>query len=96
MKFLVDAQLPPALARWLEARDHDAKHVADLGLTQAKDHAIWHRAIQDARVVITKDDDFIKLARINPGSKIMWVRAGNISRQQLLAKFLLRFDDDAT
>jgi predicted nuclease of predicted toxin-antitoxin system len=27
MKFLVDAQLPPALCGWLEARGHEAEHV---------------------------------------------------------------------
>ncbi len=29
MRFLVDAQLPPALARWLAANGHAAEHVAD-------------------------------------------------------------------
>jgi predicted nuclease of predicted toxin-antitoxin system len=32
MRFLVDAQLPPALARWLAAQGHEAAHVGDLGL----------------------------------------------------------------
>jgi predicted nuclease of predicted toxin-antitoxin system len=32
MRFLVDAQLPPALARWLAEKGHDARHVADVGL----------------------------------------------------------------
>jgi len=32
MRFLVDAQLPPALARTLEAGGHEAEHVADIGL----------------------------------------------------------------
>jgi len=26
MRFLVDAQLPPALARWLAAQGHEAEH----------------------------------------------------------------------
>lgn len=32
MRFLVDAQLPPALARKLEALGHVAEHVADQGM----------------------------------------------------------------
>jgi predicted nuclease of predicted toxin-antitoxin system len=32
MKFLIDAQLPPALCEWLRARGHEADHVADLGM----------------------------------------------------------------
>jgi predicted nuclease of predicted toxin-antitoxin system len=37
MRFLVDAQLPPALARWLTAKGHDAVHIADLGMRAASD-----------------------------------------------------------
>ena len=29
MRLLVDAQPPPALARWLTAQGHDAQHVFD-------------------------------------------------------------------
>jgi predicted nuclease of predicted toxin-antitoxin system len=32
MRFLVDAQQPPALARWLTAAGHPSEHVADLGV----------------------------------------------------------------
>lgn len=40
MRFFVDAQLPPALARRLEALGHNAEHVADRGMTSASDDAI--------------------------------------------------------
>jgi predicted nuclease of predicted toxin-antitoxin system len=40
VRFLVDAQLPPALARKLAGRDHVAEHVADVGLLAAADSAI--------------------------------------------------------
>jgi len=29
MNVLIDAQLPPALCRWLEARGHEATHIAE-------------------------------------------------------------------
>jgi transcriptional regulator with XRE-family HTH domain len=44
MRFLVDAQLPPALARWLAAQGHEAEHVSDCGLAQAADPAVWDYA----------------------------------------------------
>jgi hypothetical protein len=44
MRFLVDAQLPPALARFLESAGHRAEHVADLRLTDAPHNVIWRRA----------------------------------------------------
>ncbi|MGH7341852.1 MAG: DUF5615 family PIN-like protein [Candidatus Rokuibacteriota bacterium] len=45
MRFLVDAQLPPALARWLTSHGHEAEHVFDCDLTSADDRTIWRRAI---------------------------------------------------
>jgi len=40
MRFLVDAQLPPALARFLETRGHEAKAARELGLREAEDSSI--------------------------------------------------------
>ncbi len=37
MKFLVDAQLPPALVQWLSGEGHEATHVEDEGLLDAED-----------------------------------------------------------
>lgn len=45
MRFLVDAQLPPALAHWLSARGHEAVHVGELGMQAATDRVIWDRAL---------------------------------------------------
>ena len=46
MRFLVDAQLSPALARWAEGHGHLAEHVADVGLTSADDRAIWEYLLE--------------------------------------------------
>jgi len=40
MRFLVDAQLPPALARWLAAKGQEAEHVGDKEMQGASDTAI--------------------------------------------------------
>jgi predicted nuclease of predicted toxin-antitoxin system len=40
MRFLVDAQLPPALARWRAEQGHQAEHVADINLAAASDGTI--------------------------------------------------------
>ena len=55
MRFLVDAQLPPALARWLVANGHTAEHVADRQMEAASDAAIWDCALQEAAAIITKE-----------------------------------------
>ena len=51
MRFLVDAQLPPALARGLEALGHQAEHVADCGLAVAPDAAIWKYAAASGGII---------------------------------------------
>jgi predicted nuclease of predicted toxin-antitoxin system len=47
MRFLIDAQLPSALARWL-AEGYVAEHVGDRGLSTASDSAIWNFALAGA------------------------------------------------
>lgn len=44
MRFIVNAQLSPALARFLAAEGHDAEHVADIELAGAQDQAIREHA----------------------------------------------------
>lgn len=58
MRFLVDARLPPALARWLSSSGVEARHVADLGLLRAADGALWNLALADNLVIVTKDEEF--------------------------------------
>jgi predicted nuclease of predicted toxin-antitoxin system len=50
VKFLVDAQLPPALARWLGEAGYEAAHVEDVGLRDAEDSAIWAHALESGEV----------------------------------------------
>ena len=85
MRFLVDAQLPPALARWLAEQGHVAEHVFDLGMASADDRLIWAYALQVGAVIVTKDEDFAdRRARAGSGPAIVWIRVGNTSRRELL------------
>jgi predicted nuclease of predicted toxin-antitoxin system len=59
LRFLVEAQLPPALARRLDALGHNAEHVADCGLLSATDEVIRAYAASRGAVIVTKDDDFV-------------------------------------
>jgi predicted nuclease of predicted toxin-antitoxin system len=88
MRFLVDAQLPPALARWLAAQGHEAEHVGDCGLSQATDQAIWDYASRVGAVIVTKDEDFAQRKVIEGnGPKVVWIRLSNTRRSELLAWF---------
>jgi predicted nuclease of predicted toxin-antitoxin system len=88
MRFLVDAQLPPALARFLASLGEESVHVLDIGLLEASDSTIWSYAVENQWVIITKDDDFQFRASVSPQPPmIVWVRVGNCSKQRLLDLF---------
>jgi predicted nuclease of predicted toxin-antitoxin system len=93
MRFLVDNQLPPSLARWLRDRGHDAEHVFESGLHLLDDRALWARALTDAWIVVSKNEDFLYLAN-QPGDagRFLWVRLGNCRNDALLAAFSMSFD----
>lgn len=58
MRFLLDANLSPALAQPLRDAGHDAVHVVDLEMLAATDEQILARAESDGSTIITADTDF--------------------------------------
>jgi len=86
MNLVIDAQLPPALARRLRELGHDAKHVAEIGLRHSDDTSIWNYALEHDAVIITKDEDFAyRASQTRTTPVIVWLRVKNVSRQALLA-----------
>ena len=87
MHFLVDAQLPPAMVRWLEAKGHTAEHVQDSRLLDAVDAAIWRYALSHNAIILTKDEDFsVRSITAPPGPPVVWIRIGNTATQVLLER----------
>jgi predicted nuclease of predicted toxin-antitoxin system len=88
LNFLVDAHLPPALARWISARGHQARHVFDIGLQAADDPVVWELARKDDAVIISKDEDFVdRWLMTETPVALIWIRKGNCSNQALMAWF---------
>ena len=88
MKFIVDAQLPPALARYLVSVGYDADHVCDVGLLAANDGAIWMYALNTGAIIITKDEDFAeRLSLAKEAPIVVWLRLGNSTKRALLLWF---------
>ena len=54
MNYIVDAQLPPALARFLSSKGEDAIHVLDKQMMESSDSEIWDLALEEKLVIITK------------------------------------------
>jgi predicted nuclease of predicted toxin-antitoxin system len=91
MKFLVDAQLPPALCRWLEARGHEAEHVFELGMAGAADEEVAMRAEESGAILVSKDEDFL-IVRLLDRFALLWLRCGNASNRALAEWLELRWE----
>ena len=89
MKFIVDAQLPTRLAQLLETSGHDTIHTSNLPQQNATpDSVINTLSIQQERVVITKDSDFVdSFLAIQQPYKLLLVSTGNIKNSELEAIF---------
>ncbi|MEX6505652.1 DUF5615 family PIN-like protein [Jiella sp. M17.18] len=88
MRFLIDAQLPPGLATFLELQGHQAEHVARIGLGAASDIAIFAHAKAVQAALITKDADFLTLAANDRDAPpVVWVRVGNTTNASLRSVF---------
>lgn len=85
MNFLVDAQLPRRLARYLLSQGHDALHTLDLPeANRTPDRSILHVAARDGRVVVTKDSDFVdSFILAGEPEKLLLISTGNISNVEL-------------
>jgi predicted nuclease of predicted toxin-antitoxin system len=87
VRFLIDAQLPPALAQWLRDQGYDALSVRDVGLREASDAMIWAYAAAEQLIVVSKDEDFALLAAKQRGPTVLWVRVGNLTKRSLVSRF---------
>ena len=85
MNFLIDAQLPPALAQWIKSQGQNATHVFELGLHQADDSTLWQAARRMGATIISKDEDFVDRWLLNSeGVAFVWIRRGNCSNVALI------------
>jgi predicted nuclease of predicted toxin-antitoxin system len=88
VRFLVDNQLPPALARFIsEDLRGEAVHVMDVGLRNKTDADVWAYASENDFVLISKDEDFVTLYSRIPSARLLWLRLGNCRRVFLLKVF---------
>ena len=84
--------MPAVLAQWLRDKGHVAEHVRELGLNRAKDRAIWHYAVSNSAIIVTKGEDFVKIrTAIETGPQVIWLRVGNATNDALFAWFEPRY-----
>ena len=68
-QFLIDAQLPPALARWLTTQGYPSQHVVDFGGDGTTDDKVWAQALRLGAVIVSKDEDFALRAMRDAGGR---------------------------
>ena len=91
LRFIVDAQLPKKLSDFLNNQGFDSIHTLELPDKNATtDKYIKEIASKENRILITKDDDFLRSFLISKRpSRLMLVKTGNISNNELMGIFEL-------
>lgn len=95
MKFLIDANLPWKLSKFFKEKGFDSIHTSELEMGNGiGDFGIINICNREDRIVITKDDDFLKnfLIKKEP-KKIIFITTGNISNKRLIQIFNLNFSE---
>ncbi|MCF8371151.1 MAG: DUF5615 family PIN-like protein [Bacteroidales bacterium] len=94
MRFLIDANLPYKLAKLLIEKGYDIIHTDNLpDKERTKDNEIRKISIDQNRIVITKDFDFLD-SHVIKGipSKLLFVTTGNIINISLIQLFDNQFE----
>ncbi len=94
MKFLVDAQLPRSLSDFLKSAGYDSIHTIELPkANDTQDNEILKICLEEKRIVITKDSDFLESFLVNKSpEKLILVKTGNIRNEELLNLFKLNLE----
>jgi predicted nuclease of predicted toxin-antitoxin system len=80
-RLLIDENLPYSLGARLGVDYIHASQIAD----QASDSLLWQQARAKDWVVLTRDTDFFdRLLLYGPPPKVIWVRLGNVRKNELL------------
>ena len=82
MKLLIDAQLSPSLAAWINRTFSDihADSVWSLELRDKSDKQIFEYASENGYIIVSKDVDFMNMIeRYGAPPNLIWITCGNTS-----------------
>jgi predicted nuclease of predicted toxin-antitoxin system len=87
MRLLFDQNLSHRLLTALGDIFPDSLHVRLLGLAEADDLTIWNHAKDHDLVIVTQDSDYADWNKLRGAPpKIIWLRCGNTSVDQMHSK----------
>ena len=85
MKLLFDENLSPKLPRLLATLFPGSTHVRECGLLGVPDEDVWEYARANGFIIVSKDSDFQQRSLLyGHPPKVVWLRIGNCTRQQLV------------
>ena len=89
MKFIIDAQLPFVLSKYLKGRGFDVIHTDDLPNKEfTTEDEIREISVRESRILVTKDSDFLDSFYVKGiPSKLLLVSTGNIKNKVLISLF---------
>jgi predicted nuclease of predicted toxin-antitoxin system len=103
VKLLLDENLSRRLVPALEGLYPRSTHVSAIGLERAEDEDLWRHAREHGFAIVTKDADFAERSLAEgPPPKIVWIRRGNCTTQEIETLLrerrpdLLAFESDAS
>lgn len=81
----LDIHLPPDIGRWLSLTFNvRCCAMRDLGMQRFADEAVFDAARRSGAIVMTKDQDFVKLLeRWGAPPQVIWLTCGNTSNARL-------------
>lgn len=93
MRLLFDENLSEQLVGLLGDVFPDSLHIRPLHGVGTADLMVWRLAAEHGCILVTKDEDFQRLS-ISRGAppKVIWIRFGNCTTQQVALLLRLRFD----
>ena len=93
-RLLFDEPLSEALCEALADIFPSSQHVRLLGQGGAADAIVWDLARQHGCLVVSKDEDFHRLALLGGAPpKFIWIRLGNCTTDDVAQLLRRRYDD---
>ena len=99
MRFLVDQNLSPLVAKLLREAGHDAIHTREIGMATADDADIFDRAAAEDRTIVSADTDFGTLLAERAASRpslVLWRRSEDRRATSVVAILLANLDSVET
>lgn len=86
MKLIIDAQISPSIASWINRTFNDIQAISvhSVALQFAEDSEIYAYAKENGYVIMSKDDDFLnQLEKHGSPPALIWVTSGNTSNARM-------------